>query len=55
MNGSPHPKHENPVNTGYWEGSLPGPRYGMAGQVRFPGKQGIETAAKAPAGRRHLS
>jgi hypothetical protein len=48
MNGRSHSNHENLVNTGYWEGS--GPRYGTAGQVRFPGKQGIEAAAKAPAG-----
>jgi hypothetical protein len=51
MNGSSHPKHENLVNTGYWEGSPP---QGLSGTRRgrfgFWGNRELKPPRERPAG-----
>jgi len=51
MNGSSHPKHENLVNTGYWELSPPqGPGTARRGKFGFRGNRELKPPRERPAG-----
>jgi len=51
MNGSSHPKHENLVNTAYWEGSPPhGLGTARRGKFGFRGNRELKPPRERPRG-----